>query len=112
MNTVQIIGRLTKDPEVHTTAGEETLCAMRLAVDRMGPAGSVGYVDVSVFGRPGAACAQHLTRGWLVAACGRLRYREWETQDGAKRSGLAISGDVEFLAAPRAQSETGAGQTA
>jgi single-strand DNA-binding protein len=106
MNSVQLIGRLTKDPELITTPGQETICALRIAVDRMGPASSVGYVDVTVFGRSGAAAGRILTRGWLVAVDGRLRYREWETADGAKRNGLSIAGHVEFLAAPRQQHET------
>jgi len=106
MNNVQLIGRLTKDPEVHTTPGQETLCAMRIAVDRMGPAGTAGYVDVTVFGRSGAAAGRVLTRGWLVGVSGRLRYREWQAADGTKRNGLSIAGNVEFLAAPRHQDDT------
>lgn len=106
MNSVQLIGRLTKDPEVHTTADEENLCALRIAVDRMGRGGTTGYVDVTVFGRPGEAAARVLTRGWLVGVTGQLRYREWETSDGTKRNGLSIGGHVEFLAAPRQQDPT------
>jgi single-strand DNA-binding protein len=106
MNSVQLIGRLTKDPELITTPGQETICALRIAVDRMGLAGRTGYVDVTVFGRSGAAAGRILTRGWLVAVDGRLRYREWEASDGSKRNGLSIAGHVEFLAAPRQQGDT------
>ena len=34
---------------------------------------------------------------------GRLEYREWTAQDGFKRSGHAVVGSVDFLAAPRAE---------
>jgi single-stranded DNA-binding protein len=36
-----------------------------------------------------------------VAVSGRLEYAEWETADGAKRSGHQVIGHVEFLAAPK-----------
>jgi single-strand DNA-binding protein len=106
MNSVQLIGRLTKNPELRMTNGSDSVCAMRIAVDRMGENGAAGYVDVSVFGRAGEACAEHLSRGWLVGVSGRLRYREWTGKDGSKRSALAIVGAVDFLAGPRASEPT------
>jgi len=36
MNSIQIIGRLTKDPEVSTTKSGQALCRMRVAVPRPG----------------------------------------------------------------------------
>ena len=73
---------------------------MRLA-DRMGCGNATGYVDVASFGKPAEAAAKVLTQGWLVAVSGRLEDAEWETADGAKRSGHEVIGHVEFLAAPK-----------
>jgi single-strand DNA-binding protein len=106
MNSVQVIGRLTKDPELRMSNGGEPLCSMRIAVDRMGDHASVGYVDVAVFGRSGEACAAHLSRGWLVGASGRLRYREWTGPDGSSRSALSIVGAVDFLFPPPRPADT------
>ena len=36
MNSVELIGRLTKDPELPMSNGGEPVCSLRLAVDRMG----------------------------------------------------------------------------
>lgn len=102
MNTIQLTGRLVRDPELRSTSTGDRVCAMRLAVDGMGRANGAGYIDVSVFGKPGEACARHLSRGWLVAVTGRLQYREWVTDDGSKRHAHQVIGAVEFLAAPRA----------
>ena len=104
MNSVQLIGRLTRDPELRATGDGGPVCSLRLAVDRMGRGAEVGYVDVAVWGKPAQACAEHLSRGWLVAVAGRLEYREWTAQDGSKRSGHAVVGSVDFLAAPRGES--------
>lgn len=102
MNSINITGRLVRDPELRDIAGGEKVCSMRLAVDGMGRGGpdAAGYIDVSVFGASGQAAARTLTQGWLVAASGRLEYREW-TQDDVKRSGYGVIGRVDFLAAPR-----------
>jgi single-strand DNA-binding protein len=107
VNSVQLIGRLTKDPELRMSNGSEPLCTMRIAVDRMGENNSAGYVDVAVFGRSAAACAEHLSRGRLIGVSGRLRYREW-TAEGGRRSVLAVVGAVDFLAAPKPATETAA----
>ena len=112
MNSVQLIGRLTKDPELRMSNGGESVCTVRLAVDRMGENDSAGFIDVAVFGRRGEACAQHLSRGWLIGVSGRLRYREWTGRDGGRRSSVAIVGSVDFLAAPRAAAAASGERTA
>ena len=105
MNSVQLIGRLTRDPELRATGDGGPVCSLRLAVDRMGRGAEVGFIDVAVWGKPAQACAEHLSRGWLVAVAGRLEYREWTAQDGTNRHGHAIVGSVDFLAAPRTPAE-------
>jgi single-strand DNA-binding protein len=107
MNTVTLTGRLVRDPELRSTNSGDQVCQIRLAVDGMGRANSAGFVDVTVWGKPGEVCAKHLTKGWLVGVAGRLDYREWATDDGGKRSAIAVTGQVDFLAAPKtARDET------
>ncbi len=106
MNNVNLTGRLTRDPELRNTSSGDSVCKMRLAVDRMGRSNDVGYIDVTAFGKQGEACAKVLSQGWLVAVDGRLEYGEWETTDGAKRSGHSVIGHVEFLAAPKSSEDT------
>lgn len=111
MNSVQLTGRLVRDPELRHPRTGTTVCELRLAVDGMGLRRSVGYVDVSVFGKPGEAAARVLGKGWLVAAYGLLAYREWDGPDGARRSAHRIIGNVEFLAAPRSNGRAPTGAT-
>ncbi len=101
MNTVQLTGRLTRDPELRELPTDGAVCDIRLAVDGMGRDREAGFVDVAVFGKSGEAAARVLTKGWLVAVYGRLTYREWSPAEGGKRSAHSIVGHVEFLAAPR-----------
>jgi single-strand DNA-binding protein len=107
MNSINLTGRLTQDPELRSLPNGKTVCGLRIAVDGMGRGGrdQVGYINVSVFGGGGEAAANTLTKGWLVAVSGRLQYGEWETDDGKRRHEYEIVGDVDFLAAPRSNGD-------
>jgi single-strand DNA-binding protein len=102
MNSVNVTGRLTTDPELRGIPSGESVCRLRLAVDGLSPRGETGFLNVSCFGKPGEAAARVLSKGWLVAVAGRLSYREWEGDEGTKRHDYEVVGNVEFLASPRA----------
>ena len=51
INSVILIGGLTKDPELRSLSDENRVCKLRLAVNGMGRGGETGYVDVDVFGK-------------------------------------------------------------
>jgi single-strand DNA-binding protein len=101
MNTIQISGRLTTDPDRRTLPDGTAVCKLRLAVKGMARGRETGYLDVTSFGPGAQAAARELTKGWLVAVTGRLEYREWETSSGSKHHAYEAIGEIEFLAAPR-----------
>ena len=104
-NTIQLIGRLTADPELRTTTSGKQVCGMRLAVDGLGGKDTAGYIDLSCWNAPGQACARTLTKGWKVAVSGELQISPWE-RDGRKGLNISIPfATVEFLTAPRATSQ-------
>jgi single-strand DNA-binding protein len=96
MNSVTLIGSLTKDPEMRER-GQTKICAMRLA-EGNGKKDSRLFINVSTFGRQAEVCKEYLAKGRQVAVTGQLRYREWENDEGQKRSEHTISADrVDFL---------------
>jgi single-strand DNA-binding protein len=101
MNSINISGRLTTDPELRSLPSGDAVCKLRLAVEGLAPGRETGYVNVTCFGKGGEAAARVLAKGWLVAVEGRLEYHEWETDEGSKRHDYQVVGNVEFLAAPR-----------
>jgi single-strand DNA-binding protein len=105
VNKYICVGRLTRDPELRSLPSGTTVCDMRIAVEGMGRGYETGYITVAAFGDGGAAAAEHLSKGWLVAVDGRLEFVEWETDSGEKRSEYTVVGNVEFLAAPRPAEE-------
>ena len=100
MNTVQLIGRLTRDPDAGHTAGGTAVTRFRLAVDRPGRDGA-DFVTVKTWDRLADAAAEHLSRGRRVAVQGRLSHEEWTGSDGRRAERLVVVADrVEFLDPP------------
>ncbi len=105
INRVVITGNLTADPELRALASGSSLCKLRIACNTRRKNGSTGewedkpnYFDVTVWGAQGENAARYLSKGRPVAIDGRLEWREWETQEGAKRQGIDIIADsVQFL---------------
>lgn len=105
INRVVISGNLTRDPELKATAGGMSILNMRMAVNDRRKNQQTGewedkpnYVDVIVFGARAEALHRFLSKGSKVAVEGKLRWSEWETQQGDKRSKLeVVADDVEFL---------------
>jgi len=108
MNNLNLIGRLTKDPELRSVSGRNgepvDVCDLRIAYDQRD--GSTGHLDVVTFGGAAAACATYLSKGRQIAVSGELRFREWEGEGGEKRSRHSVAGRVEFLGS-RAAGENG-----
>jgi single-strand DNA-binding protein len=104
INRVVLVGNLTRDPELRHTPGGTPVCSLRIAVnsrrkDESGNwADKPNYFSVSVFGNQAESCAQYLSKGRPVAVDGRLDWREWQAQDGAKRESVEIVAEsVQFL---------------
>jgi single-strand DNA-binding protein len=109
MNSVQLIGRLTRDPEADKTAGGTPVTTFRLAIDRLGRKGT-DFVTVKTWDRVAEATAEHLTRGRRVAVQGRLAHEEWVGSDGRRAERLTVVANrVDFLDAPVARTEASTG---
>lgn len=111
MNTVTLIGALTKDPELRTR-GESKVCDLRVA-ESNGRKDSPLFVNVSVFGRQAETCKEYLSKGRQVAITGQLRFREWKNDEGQKRSEHSIAADrIDFLtSSARRRNSQGGGES-
>ncbi len=113
MNTVALVGRLTKDPHARDTTTGRQAAVLRLAVPR-GTSGSDDAVFVTVvcFDRLAAATLDHLGRGRRVAVTGRLDQRTWTDDAGNRRERHQVVAErIDFLDAPaHAGAGPGAGE--
>jgi single-strand DNA-binding protein len=93
-----LVGNLTADPVLKQLDDERKVCQLRLAVNdqRDQPL----FIDVATFGAQADACAKYLSKGRAVAVTGRLVYREWEAEDGTRRTRHHIVGRVQFGGRP------------
>jgi single-strand DNA-binding protein len=115
INRVVLVGNLTRDPELRHTPGGTPVCSLRVAVNDRKRDESGNWVDapnyfsVSVFGNQAENCAQYLSKGRPVGIDGKLRWREWQAQDGSKREAVEVVADsVQFLGG-RGDGEPGGG---
>ena len=87
MNSVFLIGRLTRDPEVrYTAATQMAVATFTVAVDRPTRPGAEKQTDfprVTVFGKQAENCEKYLAKGRLVAIEGRLQTGSYKNKDGA-----------------------------
>lgn len=102
LNSVVLIGNLTRDPELRYTPSGVPVCTLRLAVNRnfTNQQGEVetDYFNVIVWRNQAEKCAEYLSKGRQVAVTGRLQSRSWEGADGQKRSTIEIVADrIVFL---------------
>jgi len=91
VNKVILVGRLTADPEVRSTASGLMVANIRLAtntyrVDKDGGRQELAeFHTLVVFGRQAEIAAEHLCKGRLLYAEGRNQTRSWETSEGQRR---------------------------
>jgi len=105
INRVVLTGNLTADPELRSLPSGTSVCSLRVACNTRRKNGATGewedkpnYFNITVWGAQGENAARYLSKGRPVAIDGRLEWREWEAQDGAKRQAVDIIADsVQFL---------------
>jgi single-strand DNA-binding protein len=92
LNKVQLIGNLTRDPELRYTPTGAAVCTIGLATNRTWTTESGEKKEETEFHRVVAwnklaeLCSQLLVKGRKIYVEGRLRTNSWQGQDGAQRT--------------------------
>ena len=104
LNSVHIIGRLARDPELRHAQNGTPIANLRIATDESYTDRDGNKVDrvewhtVVVFNKPAEACANHLGKGSLVFVDGSLQTRKWQDANGQDRYSTEIKAQrVQFL---------------
>ena len=90
MNKVNLIGRLTYDPEVRYTQGDQPMCiaSYGLAVERRGKKvegqQNADFISIKAFGKGGEFAEKYLHKGMKVAVSGHIQTGSYTRQDGQK----------------------------
>lgn len=111
LNKVFIIGNLTRDPELRTLPSGAPVASFGVATNRVwkdkqgNRQEEAEFHNVVVFGRQAEIVSQYLAKGRMIFVEGRIRTRNWEAKDGAKRNRTEIIAErVQFGPRPAGQS--------
>lgn len=90
MNKVILMGRLTRDPEVRYSQGDNSMAIARysLAVDRRykkdGDEQTADFINCVAFGKSGEFAEKYLHKGTKIAVVGRIQTGSFTNKDGQK----------------------------
>lgn len=114
MNKVILMGRLTRDPEVRYSQGENSLAIARytLAVDRRfkrdGEA-SADFISCVAFGKTAEHAERYYRQGLRVTICGRIQTGSYTNKEGVKVYTTEVVVEEQEFAESKASSDANAG---
>ncbi len=114
MNKVILMGRLTRDPEVRYSQGENATAIARytLAVDRRfnrnNDDQTADFISCVAFGRSGEFAEKYLHKGTKIAVTGRIQTGSYTNKDGVKvYTTDVVVEDQEFAESKSASQQAG-----
>jgi single-strand DNA-binding protein len=114
LNSVNIMGNLTRDPELKNISAGKSVCTLSIANNRVYSKNNekvteVSYFDVDVWGASAENCAKYLKKGSGIIVEGRLKQDRWE-KDGKTQSRVRITANsVHFM--PKRNDEAGSAKS-
>jgi single-strand DNA-binding protein len=99
LNRAQIIGNVTRDPEVRQTPGGQSVASFSVAtnsvwIDKAGQKQEKAeFHNIVAWGKLAEICGQYMQKGRKVYCEGRLQTRDWDGDDGVKRYKTEIIAD-------------------
>ena len=111
MNSINICGRMTKDPELRRTNSQKAVCSFSLAVKRPYSAEETDFIECVVWQQGAEYLTKYGHKGDLVAITGSLQSRKWTDKDGNNRTAWEVVADnVELVSSNRNDQQTPAAQ--
>lgn len=102
MNSVNLIGRMTRTPELRYTESQMAVCRFSIAIDRGkdrdGNDRGADFPNIVVFGKTAENCEKYLAKGRKVGIAGHIQTGSYTNKDGVKVYTTDIIADrVEFI---------------
>lgn len=97
LNTITIMGRLTRDPELRRTSSGVAVASFTLACERdfapQGEARGTDFIDIVSWRYTAEFVEKYFSKGQMAVVTGRLQIRSWEDKEGNKRRSAEILAD-------------------
>ena len=101
LNSIVIMGRLTRDPDLRMTQNQKSVVNFTLAVDRdyaaTGERKETDFIDVVAFGATADHIHKFYTKGMMAIVTGRLQLRDWTDREGIKRRSYEVIADQLYI---------------
>ena len=101
LNRIDIMGRLTKAPELRYTAQGTPVTSFTLAVDRDYQGGGnerqTDFIDCVAWRQTAEFVSKYFTKGSMAIVTGRLQIRDWEDKNGGKRRSAEVMADSVYF---------------
>lgn len=114
MNKVILMGRLTREPDIRWTQGQEQTCVARftLAVDRRRQEGqqSADFISCVAFGKRAEWCEKWTKKGTKIIVIGRIQTGSYKNRDGVTVYTTDVVVEEAEFAESKAAAEGGRGQ--
>lgn len=107
-NKAELIGNLTKDPELKYTPNGAAVCTFGLATNRSfvqegEKKEEVDFHRLVAWNKLAEICSQYLKKGTKVFVSGRLQTRNWEGKDGQSRQTTEIVIEDMIILSPKGE---------
>ena len=90
LNKAILNGRLTKAPELKQTQNGKSVCGFTIAVDRSRDREKTDFIPIVAWGKTAEFVNQWFGKGDLITIVGRIEVRNYEDQNGNKRTATEI----------------------
>lgn len=101
MNSVSLVGRLARDPELRNTQSGTAVCSFTVACDRRPDKDGkreADFIACTAWGKSAEFVAKYFKKGQRIGLTGRIQVRSYDAQDGSKRYVCEVVADnVEFV---------------
>ena len=105
LNTITIMGRMVRDPEIRKTGNGTSVLNFTLAVDRDYTDDNgdqeTDFIDCVAWAHTADFVGKHFSKGDLMAVNGRLQIRNWEDDEGNRRRAAEIKVDNVYFGGGR-----------
>ena len=105
MNSVNIIGRLTRDPELRKTSNGRSVTNFCLAVNRANE--DADFIDCVAWNQTADLACKYLSKGSKIGVTGRIQSRTYDDKNGNSRKIVEVVIDrMQFLSEPKKKEES------
>ena len=98
LNHIDLMGRLTRDPELRRTGSGTPVASFTIAVDRDFSNKESGeketdFIDIVAWRSTAEFVSKYFTKGRMAVVSGRLQIRNWTDKEGNKRRNAEVVAD-------------------